>query len=232
MGHGSGAHLSLLTIVQEAVVRSRDAYWLSTFSKSKSLPEDEYSSDEDSPTCRRIHPPSHREGEIEISAGIRRLEIWGGEAVEIPRIKGMILMAGVSDVIKHIRSEFKNGIEQISPLRRALGPSHAACLMASPSHLIYGAKQVSALSSCQLSFLIDIYVIAYRYQLLAGQFPAHPRRAGQGYTHRPNSTRKDSPSRSRSPQCRPQSIQGALAYGMHHGAMRPQNKQVQRYDPR
>ena len=145
MGHGSGAHLSLLTIVQEAVVRSRDAYWLSTFSKSKSLPEDAYSSDEDSPTSRRNHPPSHREGEIEISAGIRRLEIWGGEAVEIPRIKGMILMAGVSDVIKHIRAEFKNGIEQISPLRRALGPSHAACLMASPSHLIYGAKQVSCI---------------------------------------------------------------------------------------
>ena len=51
-------------------------------------------------------------------------------------------MSGVSDVIKHMRLETKLGLEQVSPMRRALGPSHASCLMSSPSHLIYGAKRI------------------------------------------------------------------------------------------
>lgn len=164
MGHGSGSHLSLLTVVQEAVVRSRDAYWLSSYTKAqKQAQQNGYSSSEgmsedgsssNKGTDPRLSGDSRIElhhhsvagqGEVEISAGIRRLEIFGGEAVQVPRIKGMVLMAGVGDVIKHVRMEAKNGIEQISPLRRALGPSHASCLMASPSHLLFGAKQVSPL---------------------------------------------------------------------------------------
>lgn len=208
-GHGSGAHLSLLSIVQEAVVRSRDSYWLASFSNSTSATtthansdsegehdleegaeegEDTTHDDEASEPGqysgkgssgkhklpgmqkhsvkrgRRPHGRRPRDTErcdddegadedeeyetgnasepIEITAGIRRLEIWGAGGVVMPSIKGLILLAGVSDVIKHIRYEFKNGVEEISPLRKALGPSHASCLMASPSHLIFGAKQI------------------------------------------------------------------------------------------
>lgn len=154
MGHGSGAHLALLTVVQEAVVRSRDAFWFSAYTKeakqvrAKSKgpayeDQDGNDEDEDSSFTEQAGAPGGEN--IEVSAGIRRLEIWGGENVELPKVKGLILMACISDVIKHTRNEFKNGLEQISPLRKALGPSHAQCLMASPSHLLFGAKQVSRL---------------------------------------------------------------------------------------
>jgi len=151
MGHGSGAHLALLSLTQEAVVRSRDAYWLSSYSKGNSTTASETPilangiiDDSSSEPDIAIDDDGDRKANesIEISAGIRSLEIWGGDSWDIPPVKGMILMAGVSDVIKHIRHEFKLGIEEISPLRRALGPSHAKCLTASPSHLIFGAKQV------------------------------------------------------------------------------------------
>ncbi|CAD6584803.1 MAG: hypothetical protein CYPHOPRED_002852 [Cyphobasidiales sp. Tagirdzhanova-0007] len=151
MGHGSGAHLSLLSIVQEAVVRSRDAYWLSSFSATTSASTtfahddgsegSDFDHDNGEALSRRfIRNPAGQE--VEISAGIRRLEVWGGDDVDVPPVRGLILLAGVSDVIKHIRNEFKSGIEQISPLRKALGPSHASCLMASPSHLLFGAKEI------------------------------------------------------------------------------------------
>lgn len=229
MGHGSGAHLALLTVVQEAVVRSRDSFWLSSYTKQQQLlsasqgsftgerrgesgyPEGqerdfatmgEEGSDvgigsdfvqaDDSSRQHRLH---HTSGEIEISAGIRRLEIWGenessvppgrptsassneersatggreglfttnspskktarmtgagrpiqtstSSSKDMPKIKGMILLAGISDVIKHIRFEFKQSIEELSQTRNALGVTHANCLMTSPSHLLFGAKQV------------------------------------------------------------------------------------------
>ncbi|KAK9895047.1 alpha/beta-hydrolase [Cystobasidium minutum MCA 4210] len=154
MGHGSGAHLALLTVVQEAVVRSRDAFWFSAYAKeakevrtkAKSPAfedQDELDHDEDEHFPEQRLTAGAGGGEnIEVSAGIRRLEIWGGESVQIPKIKAMVLMGCISDVIKHTRNEFKNGLEQISPLRKALGPSHAQCLMASPSHLLFGAKQI------------------------------------------------------------------------------------------
>lgn len=150
LGHGSGAHLALLTVVQEAVVRSRDSFWYSSYvkeaeearrkAKLNAFSEMDHEDDNENSPFRERTPAAEN---IEVSAGIRRLEIWGGESVDSPKIKGMILMACISDVIKHTRNEFKNGLEQISPLRKALGPSHAQCLMASPSHLLFGAKQVS-----------------------------------------------------------------------------------------
>jgi acetyl esterase/lipase len=168
MGHGSGAHLSLLTVVQEAVVRSRDAIWLDSYvSEEKQVrarsQTPSYEDDDEGDSLRQgggdgddsvLEGVKGANGEnIKVSAGIRRLEIWGGEKVELPHIKGMILMACVSDVIKHTRNEFKNGLEQISPLRRALGPSHAQCLMASPSHLLYGAKQVRTIRAFNFVFV-------------------------------------------------------------------------------
>jgi len=50
-GHGAGAHLSLLAVVQEAVVRSRDEWWLRAYEQN----------------------PNIDDASIELAAGIQRL---------------------------------------------------------------------------------------------------------------------------------------------------------------
>lgn len=68
------------------------------------------------------------EAEAEIGNGLRRVEIYEPE-VELPHIAGVILLAGVSDVIKGFRNESDRGVEHLSSLRRAMGPSHTSCLV-------------------------------------------------------------------------------------------------------
>jgi hypothetical protein len=46
----------------------------------------------------------------EVSAGIRRCQIWGEQA-RLPPIAGMILVSGVFDIIKQLRYEAKLGVE-------------------------------------------------------------------------------------------------------------------------
>lgn len=91
MGYGSGAHLILLTIVQDAVVTSRDEYL------ARMVVPEKDRSPSDSPT-------------IDISAGIRKVEIAGEEAM-LPNFAGLILISGVYDLIKQSRWETANGIE-------------------------------------------------------------------------------------------------------------------------
>ncbi|PWN44548.1 alpha/beta-hydrolase [Ceraceosorus guamensis] len=79
--------------------------------------------------------------EASIPNGLRRVEIYSPD-VAIPPIAGLILVSGVSDVIKGFRNESDRGIEHLSVLRRACGPSHTACLLHSPAHLIYAAKNI------------------------------------------------------------------------------------------
>lgn len=97
LGHGSGAHLALLTVVQQAITRSDPSL----------LPLPNLSNDED-----------------------QDLDI-----------EGLILLSGIYDPVKHVRTEARAGWELISTLRRALGPSHAQTLLNSPAHLLYAAKQ-------------------------------------------------------------------------------------------
>ncbi|SDA02340.1 BZ3501_MvSof-1269-A2-R1_Chr12-3g03551 [Microbotryum saponariae] len=125
LGYGSGAHLASLTVVQDAVVRSRDEY--TALHHTPASPGKLSTPDGSSP--------------IEISAGIRRCSIWG-EHARLPPIAGMILVAGVFDVIKQLRFEAKQGVEDISALRRVCGPSTSTSLLSCPSHLIYGAKEI------------------------------------------------------------------------------------------
>ncbi|KAK4049969.1 hypothetical protein OIV83_003793 [Microbotryomycetes sp. JL201] len=120
MGFGSGAHIASLTVIQDAVVRSRDEQLMRVSSHFKG--------DE-------IEP------HLDVSAGIRRCQIWGAQA-RLPPIQGMICISGVSDVVKQLRFESKQGIEDISALRRACGPSSSAMLQSCPSHLLYGAKEL------------------------------------------------------------------------------------------
>ncbi|TKY89924.1 hypothetical protein EX895_001221 [Sporisorium graminicola] len=85
--------------------------------------------------------PAYRKAEDEVGNGLRRVEIYEPE-VELPVIAGVILLSGISDVIKGFRSESERGLEHLSYLRRATGPSHFNCLIHSPAHLLYAAKNI------------------------------------------------------------------------------------------
>ncbi|KAJ1033911.1 hypothetical protein NDA16_000119 [Ustilago loliicola] len=84
---------------------------------------------------------AYRKAEEEVGNGLRRVEIYEPE-VELPVIAGVILLSGISDVIKGFRSESERGLEHLSYLRRATGPSHFNCLIHSPAHLLYAAKNI------------------------------------------------------------------------------------------
>ncbi|KAK0553413.1 hypothetical protein OC861_001259 [Tilletia horrida] len=86
-------------------------------------------------------PQTLSEAEEQISNGLNRVEIYEPE-IELPPIAGVILLAGVSDVIKGFRNETDRGIEHLSVLRRAMGPSHTSCLLHSPAHLLFAAKNM------------------------------------------------------------------------------------------
>lgn len=66
----------------------------------------------------------------------------------------MILIAGVSDVIKGYRHESERGIETLSSLRRSVGPNHTACLLHSPAHLLYAAKNILDIGLLHPKFLL------------------------------------------------------------------------------
>ncbi|KIS68209.1 uncharacterized protein UMAG_03789 [Mycosarcoma maydis] len=84
---------------------------------------------------------AYRKAEDEVGNGLRRVEIYEPE-VELPAIAGVILLSGISDVIKGFRSESERGLEHLSYLRRSTGPSHFNCLIHSPAHLLYAAKNI------------------------------------------------------------------------------------------
>ncbi|KAH9818898.1 lipase [Melampsora americana] len=107
LGHGSGAHLALLTVVQDAVVHSRD-------DPSNTLP---------------------------IPSGLNQLNLSTPSYDSSHQIKGLILLSGIYDPIKQVRTEAKSGWEMISSLRRALGPSHPQTLLNSPTHLLFASKE-------------------------------------------------------------------------------------------
>ncbi|PWN92966.1 alpha/beta-hydrolase [Acaromyces ingoldii] len=88
-----------------------------------------------------------------ISNGLRRVEIYEAH-VELPPIAGVILLAGVFDVIKCFRGESDRGVEHLSSLRRSCGPSHTSCLLHSPAHLLYAAKNLLDTSLLPPKFLL------------------------------------------------------------------------------
>ena len=102
-GHGSGAHLALLTVLESAIAQS--------------LAEQE--------GC----PSPLADGPEE------------EEALELPHVEGMVLLAGVYDPVAQMRAEARKGWLDVSALRRALGPSHALALANSPAHLLHAAQE-------------------------------------------------------------------------------------------
>lgn len=88
-----------------------------------------------------LNSSAYRQAEQEVGNGLRRVEIYEPE-IELPALAGVILLSGISDVIKGFRSESERGLEHLSFLRRATGPSHFNCLIHSPAHLLYAAKNI------------------------------------------------------------------------------------------
>ncbi|SJX64039.1 uncharacterized protein SRS1_14694 [Sporisorium reilianum f. sp. reilianum] len=84
---------------------------------------------------------AYRKAEDEVGNGLRRVEIYEPD-IALPPLAGVILLAGISDVIKGFRSESERALEHLSYLRRATGPSHFSCLIHSPAHLLYAAKNI------------------------------------------------------------------------------------------
>ena len=84
---------------------------------------------------------AYRQAEQEVGNGLKRVEIYEPQ-IDLPPLAGVILLSGVSDVIKGFRSESERGLEHLSFLRRATGPSHIQCLLHSPAHLLYAAKNI------------------------------------------------------------------------------------------
>lgn len=94
------------------------------------------------PKKYEVHiPTSFSEAEEQIGMGLKSVELYAHDTV-IPPVRGLIIMAGISDVIKAYRYERERGVESVSSLRRTMGPSHTKCLLHSPAHLLYAAKNI------------------------------------------------------------------------------------------
>nr|XP_031862008.1 uncharacterized protein CI109_002421 [Kwoniella shandongensis]KAA5529080.1 hypothetical protein CI109_002421 [Kwoniella shandongensis] len=133
VGHGLGAHLAMYTLAQDAVVRSRDARQATLESKRQNE------------VVAKLNgtPMGRWKGRMDedLPNGLRALSIYA-EDVKLPTIKGIILLAPVSDIIKQIRFESKHWLEHISPIRRAHGLSQIMCMQHSLGHLLFAAKNV------------------------------------------------------------------------------------------
>ncbi|GMK58739.1 hypothetical protein CspeluHIS016_0601810 [Cutaneotrichosporon spelunceum] len=126
-GHGLGAHLGMYTITQDVVVHSRDQVELHNAAVGWA-----------GMGCTK--GPVTSAGR-DIPNGVRALRVYGQE-IELPPVKGVILLSPVADVIKQVRHEAKCWLEHVSPLRRSLGSSQTRCMRHSLGHILFAAKDI------------------------------------------------------------------------------------------
>lgn len=117
MGTGCSAELITLTLAQEAVVLSRAL-------------SDTNGSDEGNNRFRK-----------EMEMPLKRTEIYAPQ-VRVPAFAGVILIAGLSDLIKGYLHECELGVEHLSFLHRWAGPQSKQYLMHSPTHLLDYSKSI------------------------------------------------------------------------------------------
>ncbi|PKI85367.1 hypothetical protein MVES1_000584 [Malassezia vespertilionis] len=133
MGFRNSAHLVLLTLIQEAVVLSRALtthhHSSSPRQTEKSLRNMVQSGDANAAAHGALHER------------IKGLEIYVPQ-VRLPPLAGVVLLAGITDVVKAYQHELDLGIEHISFLRRAVGPAHDVCLLHSPTHLLVESRGI------------------------------------------------------------------------------------------
>ncbi|EJU00197.1 alpha/beta-hydrolase [Dacryopinax primogenitus] len=124
MGHGFGAYLALLLSVQMAAVRSRNDYQLHN-------PDYQTSQDHDDGLAAHHH-------EVVLPNGLMEARIYAPDVSSVT-IKGLILIAPISDTQKHLEWEATQGVSYLSPMRQILGRS---CLFHSPAHLLFAARSI------------------------------------------------------------------------------------------
>lgn len=130
MGFGLSAHLITISLVQETTALSEAIAHHTAATMGLEGAE---------PTNGRLRQ--------------KGLEIYLPQ-VRLPQLAGVVLVAGLSDVIKGYRHETEQGIEHLSYLRRWTGPSHAQCLLHSPAHLLMESKHVLDASFLPAKFLL------------------------------------------------------------------------------
>ncbi|WFD29238.1 hypothetical protein MSPP1_000245 [Malassezia sp. CBS 17886] len=138
MGFGMSALLVLLMLVQEAVVLS-GTLLMNCAHENGTAPADATKQGAVAATKRPV--------------SLRNLEIYAPQ-IRLPQLAGVILLAGISDVVKKYRTEMERGVEHLSLLRRFTGPSHAQCMLHSPLHLLMQSHGMLDASFLPRKFLL------------------------------------------------------------------------------
>ncbi|WVR03097.1 hypothetical protein IAU60_000087 [Kwoniella sp. DSM 27419] len=165
-GHGSGAHLALFTVTQDAVVRSLDSerrtirletshraagtlgmlsspdvpiesQWL----KGKATRGGRETLNVDRDLRARMDTDWAGNRKDDIPNGLQGLNIYG-EEVSLPELQGIIMLSPVADIIRQIRHESSLWLEHLSPLRRTYGPTQTKCMTHSVGHLLFASKRI------------------------------------------------------------------------------------------
>ena len=116
MGMGISSELVALTLVQEAAVMSRVVKRQDDENKDPSSEE--------------------KSDRLEFN---KLMEIYAPQ-VRLPSLAGVVLAAGLSDVIKCYLHNVEMGTEHLGMLRRWAGPRRYQCIIHSPTHLLNNTK--------------------------------------------------------------------------------------------
>lgn len=151
MGHGLSGHLVLLTLVQEATVMSCNLQLRASVTSG----HDDKARTDSFAHERRQRRRSSSASSADMQGGnlLRDAVIYAPQ-IRLPQIAGVVLLAGVSDVIKKFHEETMAGIEHLSALRRATGPSQAQCTTHSPTHLLIDARKILDTSFLPKKYLL------------------------------------------------------------------------------
>ncbi|GAA5905488.1 hypothetical protein JCM6882_004766 [Rhodosporidiobolus microsporus] len=136
----------------------------SLLSRSSSLPSPSLPS---SPASARQHEPEHRAESIpsftlENGRGRR-----GGQEKRL-RVRGMVLVGGVYDVVQQMKAEEKVGMGDVSSLRRACASPTRDILQACPSHLLYASLPLLSLLSSTANTTKLAHLLPTRFLLIHG----------------------------------------------------------------
>ncbi|CAO3567617.1 unnamed protein product [Mortierella alpina] len=121
MGHSAGAHICSLTMVKESVHQ----------------------------TLRSQRNDSHYTLEFAAWPGLATLakETFEDATVygeALPRLRGLILLSGVYDIVAHLEHERVRGVEEISAMSRVMGGNLQAFSMNSPTRILEDLVRASA----------------------------------------------------------------------------------------
>ncbi|KAF9419071.1 hypothetical protein BGZ94_009527 [Podila epigama] len=130
MGHSAGAHLCALTVLKDCLIRIPHAILGPSPSSISS-----------SPVLSALLYEASKKQKINDRELLRGQN--GDQDDVLPRLRGLILCAGVYDIGEHYKHETMRGVEQISAMSRAMGGSALTFGMNSPTIIAQELLQVS-----------------------------------------------------------------------------------------